>query len=365
MRYKTDFYKTQKKMLDWWNNENTGRPIMRVVAMRDEPIDQLEERADFINPEEIRTSVEKNIIDCRNACKTREFLCEAYPNFSMDLGPGSLALYLGGEPGFAWDTVWFKENIHDIEAAPDYFFNPDNHWFKTHLDLIRKAVEMANGEFLVNIPDIIENIDILAALRGPQNLCVDIMDSPDTVKKLNNQINSLYFKYYDAFYDIVKQPDGVCSYTAFHIWGPGKVAKTQCDFNVLLSPDQFNEFVLPGTMAQCAQLDYSVFHVDGPDALRHVDSLCTVKDLNALQWTCGAGQPDGVNERWYAPIFEKAAKANKSTLSSIHDGDINDWIANVDKLVNTFGTSGLYLSFPTMSMENANRLIDHAETHWK
>ena len=365
MRYKTNFSDTQKKMLDWWDNKNTGRPLMRIVAKRDKPIDQLEECEPFTTPEEIRLNVEKNIIDYRNHCKTHEFLCEAYPNFSMDLGPGSLALYLGGEPGFAWDTVWFKENIHDLEAAPDFVFNPNNHWFKLHLDLVRKAVEMANGEFLVNIPDIIENIDILAALRGPENLCVDIMDSPETVKKLNNQINNLYFQHFDAFHDIVKLPDGSNSYTAFDIWGPGKVAKTQCDFNVLLSPSQFDEFVLPGTIEQCAQLDYSAFHVDGPDALRHVDSLCTVKDLNVIQWTYGAGQPDGINERWYAPIFAKAAKAGKATLSSIQDGDVHDWIPKIDKLVNTFGTSGLYLKFPAMSMESANRLIDHAETHWK
>ena len=47
------------------------------------------------------------------------------------------------------------------------------------------------------------------------------------------------------------------------------------------------------------RLDHSLYHLDGPDAIKHVPALMELEKLDALQWTCGAGQPDGACPRWY------------------------------------------------------------------
>lgn len=44
---------------------------------------------------------------------------------------------------------------------------------------------------------------------------------------------------------------------------PGRVAKLQCDFSAMISPDMFKEFVLPYLKKQCDYLDYSLCHLDG------------------------------------------------------------------------------------------------------
>lgn len=177
-------------------------------------------------------------------------------------------------------------------------------------------------------------------------------------------IDNLYFKYYDAFYDIVKLPDNSSFYTAFDIWGQGKVAKVQCDFCAMMSPVMFRELVQPSLQQQCAQLDFSIYHLDGPDAIKHLDALMEIEDLDGLQWTCGAGKPDGGSELWY-PIYEKVRKADKSLWVYICDGNFENWVASADKLVNKFGASGLYMLFPDMEINEAESLIDHAEKHWK
>ncbi len=339
---------------------------MKVIARKDNLDDVvLDEVAKIETPELLYTDVVRNVKKYRNFCKTHEFLCDAYPSLDVNLGAGSMALYLGGEPKFAWDTVWFVENIDDIETAPDFKFDPNNPWFVRHIDMIREALQLSGGDFLVNIPDIIENIDVLSSLRGPQNMCYDLIDYPETVHKLLGQIERLYFKYYDAFYDIVKDPSGASSFTAFSIWGKGRTGKVQCDFNAMMSPNQFREFVLPSVVSQCNTLTNSIFHVDGPDASRHVDALCEVGSLNTIQWTHGAGKPDGLDECWFKPIYEKADKAHKSTLSFIEYGDVSDWIRRTDKLVNKFGTRGLYLQYPVMSMADAEKLITYADKEWK
>ena len=37
---------------------------------------------------------------------------------------------------------------------------------------------------MVSLPDFLEGMDILAAMRGTQNLCLDIYDKPDGIDRL-------------------------------------------------------------------------------------------------------------------------------------------------------------------------------------
>ena len=102
----------------------------------------------------------------------------------------------------------------------------------------------------------------------------------------------------------------------------------------------------------------------GPDAIKHLDALMEIPELDAVQWTSGAVKPDGGWDGWY-PIYDKVRKADKSLWIAIYDGGIEDWTARADRLVARYGADSLYLLFPTMSKREAERLIDHAERDWK
>jgi hypothetical protein len=364
LKYKENWAETQDKFKQWWEGKNTGRPLMKVVAKRKSPVGELENDVLALSPEQYYMDVEMNVRKYRNYCKSHKFLAEAFPNLGMDIGPGSMALYLGAEPEFAWDTVWYKECIHDWSNWGNFRFDPNNTWWKKHIEMIRRAVALSAKDFSVTIPDIIENVDIISAMRGPQNLLFDIMDEPEMIKDYVNQIDDLYFNYYNSMYDLVKEDDGSSSYTCFQIWGPGRTAKIQCDISALLSPAQFIEFAQPSLRKQCQKLDYSLYHLDGPDAIKHVDAIMEIKELDALQWTCGAGQPDGGCERWY-PIYDKVRAAGKSLWIQLYDGDVKEWIASSEKLIKRYGTEGLFLLFPDMEEDTAEQLLQQAEKNWK
>ena len=89
--------------------------------------------------------------------------------------------------------------------------------------------------------------------------------------------------------------------------GSGKCAKVQCDFCALISPLHFREFVKPSLEKQWSLLDSSLYHLDGPDEIKHLYALMEIEDLKALQFTPGAGNPDGGSLLWY-PIYDKAEK---------------------------------------------------------
>jgi 5-methyltetrahydrofolate--homocysteine methyltransferase len=344
----------------WWRRQNEGLPLMYVVA-------QNENAPKFPkaeSPEALWTDADYLIRRMRADIAQRSYLADAYPSFSADLGPGSLALYLGAKPRFAWDTVWYDKCIEDLAEHPKLAFDPENPWWKLHYELIKTAKQALGGVCLVDMPDIIENIDIYAAMRGTEEALYDLMDDPELVAQRIGEIDDAYFHYYDAFRELIAEPDGSQGYTCFHIRGKGRVAKIQCDFSAMLSPGQFRQFVLPSLKKQTERLDHSLYHLDGKDAIRHVPAIMELSKLDALQWTCGAGQPDGACPNWDV-IYDQVTQAGKSLWIQLYDGGVQNWIAGAERLMNRYGKQRLYFIFPDMAMRDAEILLTHAEKHWK
>ena len=112
----------------------------------------------------------------RHFCETHEFLAESFPNINVDFGPGSLAGYVGSNIVFSDETVWFEKCVDDWESFPEIQFNPENKWWKKHYQLVQDIRKLADEDFYIGMPDLMENIDVLASLRGTQDMIFDMMD---------------------------------------------------------------------------------------------------------------------------------------------------------------------------------------------
>lgn len=380
MKYKKNWEETQEKWANYWKHCNTGRPLMEVVARKSEWDSYAEKKAvDAIMcqgriygmPEELKSnSIEDKYLNAklitdryRYFCETHEFFGESFPNLNVDFGPGSLAAYLGSEIEFKKDTVWFKPCIEDWEDAPKLAFDPENKWFKMHMELLKECRRLAGDDFYIDIPDLMENLDTLASLRGSQELLMDMMEDPDEILKRVGEVDDVYYEYFDRFYDVLKDKDGASAYTIFQIWGPGRCVKLQCDISAMISPDSFREFVQESLRKQAEKADQVLYHLDGPQAIRHLDALMEIDGIDALQWTSGDAGPDGTLPDWDV-IYDKARAAGKSLWVKVYSGNFEDWITNVDRLVKKYGSHSLFLMFPEMSMEQANYLMDYADKNW-
>lgn len=364
MKYKKNWAETQEKFRNYWKRQNTGRPLMIVVAEK-ENAQPLPEELKSKDMEDKYCNAKRMVASYRHYCENHEFLGESFPNMSADFGPGSVAAYLGSDIEFKRDTIWFTECVDEWEDYPKLEFDPENPWFKKHIQLFKDIKELAGDDFLLPIPDLMENIDVLVSMRGGQNIIYDMIDDPEIVEERLQEVSDVYFKYYDSFYNIIKdESDDSCAYTVFQIWGEGKTAKIQCDFSALMSPDQFREFIQKHLREQAKQLDNVLYHLDGPDAIRHMDALMEIEEIDALQWTSGDHGPDGTLEEWYE-IYDKARRAGKSLWIKVYSGNVDDWIKNVDRIVKRYGSQALLLYFNPMSMEDATKLMDYAEANWK
>lgn len=384
MMYKKNWDETQEKWKNYWQQKNTGRPLMCVIARKPE-IEQYSsgkpEMGGFADvicqgkyynlPEELKwkdmedkyQDAERMVARYRQFCETHEFLGESFPNMTVDFGPGSIAGYLGSDIVFREDTIWFEPCIEDWEEAPEFKFDPENKWFKKHIELVKKCRELAGDDFFVDMPDLMENIDVLVSMRGAQNMIFDMVDDPEIVEERIAQIEKVYYEYYDRFHEIIKDENGGNAYTVFQIWGPGRTVKLQCDFSAMMSPDNFREFIQESLRKQAKNADQVLYHLDGADAIRHLDALMEIDEIDALQWTSGDVGPDGTLEDWDV-IYDKVRKAGKSLWIKVYSGEFEDWIKNVDRIVQKYGSHSLFLLFPEMSMKQAEYLLDYAEKNW-
>jgi hypothetical protein len=196
---------------------------------------------------------------------------------------------------------------------------------------------------------------VLAALRGTETLLFDLIERPEWVRCSVAEINTAYFAAFDRLFELIKDPWGGNSFSAFHIWGAGKTAKVQCDMSAMISPKMFGEFVVPALTEQCEWLDYSMYHLDGTQAIIHLDQLLEIEPLDAIEWTPQAGRPDGGDPVWY-DLYRRILAGGKSVQV------IGVKPHEVIPLINAIGTYGVYILTFASSESEVRALVEAVET---
>jgi len=287
------------------------------------------------------------------------FPADVLPVSSTDIGPGSLALALGSEPGFSPETVWFNPCMADDprpEERPPLRFDPHSRWWQVHEDTLRACARLAGSKYAVGCPDLIENLDALASLRGTQNVLVDMIERPDWVTAKIDEINAAWFEAYDRVYQIIRLPDGSSVFGAFRLWGPGKTAKVQCDASAMISPAMFERFVVPALAVQCEWLDHSMFHLDGAHCLRHLDALLAIDALDAIEWTPNPKVPSGGDPAWY-DLYHRILAGKKSVQAvGVHPDEVLP-------LLDAVGGKGMYIMTSFDSIAQAEELAQQVEPY--
>jgi hypothetical protein len=275
----------------------------------------------------------------------------AFPYFDTQLGPGNLATFLGSAPRFFVDTVWYAPCIDDLEAHPPLQVSPDNPWLQRQKAILEAGMTVSAGRYPVSMPDLVENLDVLASLRGTQKLMVDMIERPAVVEARLAEINQAYFEVFAQCYDIIAGPWGGNVFSAFSIWGPGKTAKIQCDACVMISESMFERFVAPSLSEQCTWLDFSMYHLDGTQAMRHLDALLSIDALDAIEWTPQVSIAQGGSPDWF-PLYRRILDAGKGVQI------INVRPDEVIPLLDAIGTQGVFVMVNAASESEARLLTE-------
>ena len=348
LKCEPDWDAAKERWSAWWDRHPTRGPLLSIRAPRERTMLREGSEPAARGTMSWWLDVDEVLRRDEAAMASTVYIGEAFPFTSACLGPGSMGTFLGAEPQFADATVWYEPCYTDVRDAV-LKFDRSSRWWRWTLDFTRQAIERARGRYLVAMPDLIENLDTLAALLGTEELLCHLVDHAEEVHRLQQQLLPLWFQAYDGIYDMIRDPDGGVSWLGFMAWAPGRLAKVQCDFSAMISEDMFGEFVLPYLTEQCDMLDYTLYHLDGPEAVRHLDHLLSIESLDCIQWTPGAGTASGGDPCW-DDIYRRTLDAGKL----IHAGMPP---AEVLPFVTRFGRQSVYIVTSTSSEAEAKQLI--------
>lgn len=351
MYYKDNWDETFKHFDAFWNKSYEKRCNLAIRLPRKEPrktlkelhADSLEQR--YMDPEYLYRNAWNNIMGC-------DYLAEGLPNMFTYFGTAAQCSYFGQEPKFAEDTIWFDPILNEPDASL-LKYDESEKVLNKHLDITKYLVDHAGDEFMVGMNDNCGIIDALAELRGPQELLMDLIEEPEFVHECCDKITDVWKKTQQKFFDIIKPCNfGGSSHGWMQLWSPGKTAQIQCDFSVMISPQMYEEFVLP-EIEECSNfLDHTTYHLDGMEQIRHLDMILSVKNLDNIQWTHVAGQP---KMSCFIKELQRIQAAGKG-LVLIPDLD------EVEFLMENLSHNGLHLIIEGLkNKEEADDLIRLAE----
>ena len=131
-------------------------------------------------------------------------------------------------------------------------------------------MKQADGYF-VGVPDLNGPTEILARLRDTQRLALDFYDNSQYIKPALAEINRAWYEYWQACIAITHQIGGYFFWMG--IWSDVPATDLQSDFSIMISKEMFDEYFLPFIAEQTEMVPRTIYHLDGPGAVRHLDSL--------------------------------------------------------------------------------------------
>ncbi len=331
---KPDFEDVKKRMEAFWRHEVYDRPMV-VFQMAKPASEWVPMPASHHMSSTERWMDTQYMVEWMAASLANQlFLADTLPIAWPNLGPEVFSALYGCPLHFGdYGTSWSDPILHDWKDADSLKINLNSPYLAKLREMTDALLQVGKDQFIVGMTDWHAGGDCLAAFRDPMALAMDLITDKDKVISLLDRIEADYFKLYLEFYQKLSaagQP--ITSWTP--LFDDGKFYIPSNDFSIMISNTMYEEVFLPGIIRECQFLDHSIYHLDGPGALHHLNSVLSISALDALQFVPGAGN-EGFN-RWI-PVYQKAQAAGKSIQVDCTPADIN-------LVMQTLSPRGLYLN---------------------
>ena len=235
-----------------------------------------------------------------------------------------------------------------------FVLNTENIYYKKMEEITKAAVEDGKDKYIVGITDLHPGADALVALRGPQELCFDVYDNPEFIKQGVMELLPGFCREYERLYQMTtKYQKGSTNW--MRLWHPGKWYVPSSDFSCMISSDQYEELLVEEIEKEVDYLDASIYHLDGPDALRHLDRILQIPKLDGVQWVYGAGQRTASH---WMDVIKKIQNAHKCLVLDVKAHELKVMLENV-------APEGVFYSVSGVRDETHARELMKMAEHYK
>ncbi len=332
LELKPDYGQVKARYMAFWEREIIDRPPVCVTLPR-AGARPYRGKA-YASLEEKWLDIDGRIEEMEAGLENTEYLYDSLPIAWPNLGPEIFSAWCGCPYGFGKTTAWSRPAILDWERDFEKTRLDMGHpLFRTMVEFTQKLIRRGKGRFIVGLTDFHPGGDHIAALRGGQTLAVDLLENPGWVKKALARAEGEYYAAYGVFYQMIHEA-GMPATSWTPLINDGTYYIPSNDFSCMISREMFDEFFLPGIARECAFYGRSIYHLDGPGALRHLDALLEIPELDAVQWVCGAGNQG--YHKW-ANVYRRIQAAGKG-IQMMCD------IKELDMIFETLRPEGVWFS---------------------
>jgi hypothetical protein len=302
---KPELEKSLARFEAWWVGDLVDRPPVNVSVPAGKELRWPEKT--HATQRERWLDMEHRLAGHELWVESRIWTADSMPIVYGQLGPEFLATLFGAELEFTADTSFARpilSSVREIHSRKPDFGSEYWQWMRRFMEA---SAERGAGRWLTALPDLHTHADLLASLREPQKLLIDLVEDFEGVKLAAMQLARLW----DALYEPLACPL-LSAGQPISSWllAPhrGRACTVQADFSAMVAPEMFAAAFLSGIEYEVSRLERSIFHMHGERALQHLDAILQVPRLNAVQWMYGAG--NGPARRWI-DVYKRIQAAGK------------------------------------------------------
>ncbi len=351
---KPDYEKSKRRIEAFWQRELLDRPVVQFKLFK--PKNELKVSPIFGNAPTQFTDLDAEYLAERHLAdlNTQLFLGDSLPVAYPDLGPEVMAAFYGCPYMNDENGIWrCKPLAGDIDLHADLSFNWQSPWLVTLHKLTKALLEIGNGRFITGIGNWVTGSDCLAAILGPMRLGATLIDHPNMVKKQLDIIGTNFERLYTEFYERLREA-GQPATTWIPLVSGGKYYVIGNDFSALVSTRMFREFFLNDVIRESKFLDHSIYHLDGPDALKHLDAILEIDDLDGIQFVPPPGDNGFAN---WMQVYKRIQKAGKCLQLNCDISEVADISRNLEP-------EGLVLYVQNVSNKDEAEALIHFLEQW-
>lgn len=333
-----DWEKRLQRQDAFWSCEIVDRPVVIMSLSKENPDYPWPKEKKYSNLRD-RWMDTEHVADLALAsAMNAEYLGDALPHAWPNLGPEVFSAFFGAPLEFGEDTSWSIPILEDWADVGEVRFSEDDLYWKKIIELTDALLAVGSGKFYTGMTDFHPGGDAIAALRDPLQLNYDMIEHLDEVRSFLPYITEVYLRVYDFFYEKLRSSgQAICTWAG--VVSTKKWLVPSNDFSCMISSKMFDDVFLPSIAEECRHYEASLYHLDGPDALKHLDSLLAIEELSAIQWVYGAGNGRASDWVW---VYQRCQAAGKGL--QIHLG-----LDELDLFMDALRPEGLWLSIGGVS----------------
>lgn len=319
----------------WYNGEKTDRAPVRFSEHNGRHnVDLSAEIAKFPTIKDYWFDAEYQLNAFLRSIEGSKIYGDTFPVYYPNLGPSVYASYFGIQLKYADVTSWAEhpyDSVEDIDIDKLSVDRECENWKKIE-EMTEGALKKADGKFFVGYTDLHPSLDCAMDFLGTENLCYELCDNPELVKKLTWKLCDCFFPVFDFYKKKLKD---MPSCTWMGIPFEGTMHIPSCDFSSMLSDRMFEEFALPCIQKEVSAFDYNIFHLDGPGVAKHIDSILDIDGIGAVQVVQGVGDDEPIMQ--WLPLIKKIVDRGKGVVVSLKKEELREFMSNI-------GHKGIYLT---------------------